>query len=102
MVQTGGLAWRDAAKTKCQIVKCASSQGRNLIAERSSEWVLEQLYAIVNARYEDRRAILLTTNLDPEELREQITPRTVSRLVEICGDPLPLFGEDQRIRVSGG
>jgi len=72
-------------------------------AERSSEWVLEQLYAIVNARYEDRRAILLTTNLDPEELREQITPRTVSRLVEICGDPLPLFGRDRRmdIRAAG-
>jgi len=68
-------------------------------AERSSEWVLEQLYAIVNARYEDRRAIVLTTNLDPEELREQITPRTVSRLVEICGDPLPLFGRDRRMDV---
>jgi DNA replication protein DnaC len=66
-------------------------------AERSSEWVLEQLYAIVNARYEDRRAIVLTTNLEPDELREQITPRTVSRLVEICGDPLPLFGRDRRM-----
>jgi len=41
----------------------------------------------------------MTTNLDPEELREQITPRTVSRLVEICGDPLPLFGRDRRMDV---
>ena len=29
------------------------------------------------------------------ELDEQIGERTVSRLVEICGDPLPLFGEDR-------
>jgi DNA replication protein DnaC len=65
-------------------------------AERSSEWVLEQLYAIVNTRYEEEKAIVLTTNLSEEELREQITPRTVSRLVEMCGDPLPLFGPDQR------
>ena len=32
-------------------------------AEQSSPWVLEQLYTIVNTRYEDGRAILLTTNL---------------------------------------
>jgi DNA replication protein DnaC len=65
-------------------------------AEKTSEWVLEQLYAIVNARYEERKAIVLTTNLDPEQLAEQITERTVSRLLEMCGDPLPLFGEDRR------
>jgi DNA replication protein DnaC len=35
----------------------------DLGAERSSSWVLEQLYAIVNARYEDERSILITTNL---------------------------------------
>ena len=70
-------------------------------AERTSAWVLEQLYAIINARYEDRRAIVITTNLDHEQLREQITPRTVSRLIEICGDPLPLYGEDRRMSTLG-
>ena len=69
----------------------------DLGAERSSEWVLEQLYSIVNVRYEENRALVVTTNLDHEQLREQITPRTVSRLVEICGDPLPLYGEDRRM-----
>ena len=68
----------------------------DLGAEKTSEWVLEQLYAIINARYEERKAIVLTTNLDPAQLEEQITPRTVSRLVEMCGDPLALFGEDRR------
>jgi DNA replication protein DnaC len=65
--------------------------------ERTSDWVLEQLYSIVNARYEDGRSLVITTNLDHEQLREQITPRTVSRLVEICGDPLPLYGRDRRM-----
>jgi DNA replication protein DnaC len=68
----------------------------DLGAEKSSEWVLEQLYAIINARYEERKAIVLTTNLDPAQLEEQITERTVSRLVEMCGDPVALFGEDRR------
>ena len=65
-------------------------------AEKSSDWFLEQLYSLVNARYEDERSIVLTTNLDPAELAKQITTRTVSRLMEICGDPLPLFGVDHR------
>jgi DNA replication protein DnaC len=67
-------------------------------AEQSSPWVLEQLYTIVNTRYEDGRAILLTTNLDRKELEEQIGPRTVSRIHEICGgEPLPMWGEDHRL-----
>ncbi len=67
-------------------------------AENTTEWVLEQLYSIVNARYEDERAMIVTTNLKPHELKEQLGERTVSRLVGICGDGLPLFGEDDRLR----
>jgi DNA replication protein DnaC len=66
-------------------------------AEQSSPWVLEQLYTIVNTRYEDGRALLLTTNLDREALVQQIGERTVSRIYEVCGDPLPMWGEDNRI-----
>jgi DNA replication protein DnaC len=66
-------------------------------AERTSEWVLEELYSIVNARYEDERAMVITTNLAHDKLIEQIGERTVSRLVEICGDPLPLHGHDRRM-----
>ena len=69
-------------------------------AEQTSPWVLEQLYAIVNTRYEEDKAILLTTNLvtveGDEALRDQIGERTVSRLYEICGDPKTMFGQDQR------
>jgi DNA replication protein DnaC len=65
-------------------------------AEHTSDWVLEQLYSIVNTRYEDQRSIVVTTNLQPDELGAQIGTRTVSRLIEMCGDPLPLFGADRR------
>ena len=64
-------------------------------AEKTSPWVLEQLYAIVNARYEEERAVVLTTNLDRDALAEQITERTVSRLEEMC-EVLPIFGPDHR------
>jgi DNA replication protein DnaC len=69
-------------------------------AEQTSPWVLEQLYTIVNTRYEDGRAVVLTTNLDPSALREQIGERTVSRITEMCGDPLSLFGADRRVEVE--
>jgi DNA replication protein DnaC len=95
-------------------------------AEQTAEWGLEQLYSIVNTRYEDGRPLVLTTNLieksetparDPDSgavlkdtdgavimeppdapLVRQIGQRTVSRLYEICGTPLMLFGQDSRPR----
>jgi DNA replication protein DnaC len=72
----------------------------DLGVEKRTDWVLEQLYALVDERYEAQRSILVTTNLDQSQLEEQIGARTVSRLVEICGDPLPLFGDDLRYRID--
>lgn len=66
-------------------------------AERTTDWVLEELYSLVNARYEEERSMVITTNiLDREALCEQITERTVSRLTEMC-DELPLLGHDRRM-----
>jgi DNA replication protein DnaC len=72
----------------------------DLGAEKRSDWVLEQLYAIVDERYQAQRSIVVTTNLEVDQLEEQIGRRTVSRLAEICGDPLPLYGDDLRYRVA--
>ena len=66
-------------------------------AERTTDWVLEELYSIVNSRYEDQRSVVITTNiLDREQLCGQITERTVSRLTEMC-EELPLLGHDRRM-----
>ena len=67
----------------------------DLGAENTTPWVLEELYSIVNTRYEEQRSMVVTTNLDREALRAQIGPRTVSRLAEMCLD-VPLFGPDRR------
>jgi DNA replication protein DnaC len=88
-------------------------------AEQTTPWVLEQLYSVINTRYEERQAMVLTTNLiDPSrrrpenmpedewhaspdaELRRQIGDRTVSRLYEMCGDPLPMYGDDRRLETQ--
>jgi DNA replication protein DnaC len=72
----------------------------DLGTEKQTEWVLEQLYALVNERYEAQRSLVVTTNLEDDQLEEQIGERLVSRLVEMCGNPLPMFDEDRRLRVS--
>jgi DNA replication protein DnaC len=131
----------------------------DLGAEKQTEWVLEQLYSIVNERWQDQRSIVVTTNIpdaDPDaparllqasarelreatarvdrgdldelrriverveqvtarvaeldvdnsydpilRLRRQIGSRTVSRLVEICDDPIPIMGPDLRMAAQG-
>ena len=57
--------------------------------------MLEQLYAIVNARYEEERSVVITTNLERGDLGAQIGERTASRLEEMC-TLVPLYGEDAR------
>jgi DNA replication protein DnaC len=74
----------------------------DLGAQKRTDWVLEQLYSLVNERYEERRSLIVTTNLDFGELEDQIGSRTVSRIVEMCGDPLYLYGEDRRIALKPG
>ena len=81
-------SWTGSPRSTC----CTSTTSA---PRRRAEWVLEQLYAIVNARYEEQRAVIITTNLEHDELAEQITDRTVSRLEEMC-TRVPLYGEDAR------
>jgi DNA replication protein DnaC len=72
----------------------------DLGAEKRTEWVLEQLYAIVNERWQEQKSMIVTTNLlDPDELRAQIGARTVSRITEMCVQ-IPIMGRDRRTAAS--
>jgi DNA replication protein DnaC len=71
----------------------------DLGAESRTEWVIEQLYALLNERYETKRSVLVTTNRDEQGLRREVGDRTVSRVAEMC-EPIPMFGEDQRVSLS--
>lgn len=74
----------------------------DLGTEKQTEWVLEQLYALVNERYERERSLILTSNVEVDDLERQLGKRIVSRLVGICGDPVDLYGEDRRMQYSTG
>jgi DNA replication protein DnaC len=75
----------------------------DLAVARTNEWVLEQFYTVVNDRYQDERAIMFTADVDsPPDLAEHVGARTYSRLIEMCGDPIPMFGSDRRLELRTG
>ena len=60
------------------------------------EWTLQQLYTVINRRYEDRRSLVVTANVEqPTQLAEHIGLQTASRIFEMC-EAVPLFGNDNR------
>ena len=73
----------------------------DLAVARTTDWVLEQLYTVVNDRYQDERSILFTADVNQvHDLGQHVGERTYSRLMEMCGDPIPMFGDDRRVQRS--
>lgn len=56
----------------------------DLGAEKKTDWTLEKVYELIDARYRARKPTVVTTNLTPEELEIQIGPRAYDRLLEVC------------------
>ena len=56
----------------------------DLGSQRTTDWVLDRLYLIINHRYEQLLPLVVTSNLPPEELKQQVRERIVSRLCEMC------------------
>ncbi len=70
----------------------------DLGAEKTSGWVNDRLYAIINQRYEQEKATIVTTNKNDKELEEQVGTRIESRLKEMC-QWLRIEGNDYRIQM---
>lgn len=51
-------------------------------AEKTTEWVEEKLFNIIDGRYRKELPTLYTSNLEPKELRNQVGKRSYDRMVE--------------------
>lgn len=69
----------------------------DLGAEKTSDWVREQLYIIINRRYENMLPTIVTTNCTTEELVNRLGERTVSRLIEMT-DAYKITADDYRLK----
>jgi DNA replication protein DnaC len=64
-------------------------------AEKPSDWVEEQLYALIDLRYRMQRSTIFTTNCSLKQLENQIGSRVVSRIFEMC-EGVKVEGRDWR------
>ena len=66
--------------------------------ERSTEYALEQVYAVIDERYKSGQPLIVTTNLTIGEIRnprDVAHARIYSRILEMC-TPVPMGGGDRR------
>ena len=65
--------------------------------ERTSDWVMERLYLIVNQRYMERKATIFTANLSIDKLGEKMKdPAILSRLKHLSA-VIDFRGDDKRV-----
>lgn len=64
------------------LITCSLLVLDDLGREKASEWVLDRLYRLVNARYNERLATVATTNFGLDDLARRGYEPMVSRLVE--------------------
>ncbi len=63
--------------------------------QRGTDWEMEMLYELVDARYSDNRFTIVTTNQDLDEIQSLSGGRIYSRLSEMC-HLVPMNGVDFR------
>lgn len=52
--------------------------------ESVSEWLAEQMFLVINQRYENRLPVIVTSNQSLEDLARTHRPQICSRLQEMC------------------
>ena len=70
----------------------------DLGAERGTEFALEQVFSVIDARYRSQKPLIVTTNLTLEQMKhpaDLVHARVYDRIFEICA-PILCNGENQR------
>jgi DNA replication protein DnaC len=69
----------------------------DLGVEKTSPWVLQTLYTIIDRRYREELRTIITSNLAIEEIPEKLDDRIASRIVGMCRVCI-LQGGDRRLQ----
>lgn len=56
----------------------------DLGSEHTTDWVTETIYIIVNHIWENKKNLIITSNLDASEIAERFGDRLASRILDIC------------------
>ena len=71
----------------------------DLGAEKPTDWTLDRLYLLLDARYEGDKPLVVTSNWSPGQLEERMGARIVSRLMEM-GPVWEVPGIDYRVLLA--
>lgn len=71
----------------------------DLGAEKPTDWTLDRLYLLLDARYEAEKPVLVTSNGSPAQLEQRLGARIVSRLMEM-GPVWEVPGVDYRVLLA--
>jgi DNA replication protein DnaC len=63
--------------------------------EKTTDWVLQTLYTIIDKRYRDMKRTVITSNLTLDQIADKIGDRIASRIAGMC-DVIELKGKDRR------
>ena len=70
----------------------------DLGAHNSTPWTISKIYTLLNYRLNSRQPCIITSNLKPAALAEELGPRAASRIMEMCDRYILLAEEDIRVR----
>lgn len=69
----------------------------DLGVERPSEFATQTLYSIIDARYQNERQTVISSNLDLPAISERLSDRIASRIAEMC-TVIKITGKDRRLK----
>ncbi len=67
--------------------------------QKSSSWVTDRLYALINRRYQDCKTIIITSNHSFNDLLLRVDKALSSRIIDMCED-IEIKADDYRRRRS--
>lgn len=67
----------------------------DLGAERVSDWSIQMLYLLIDRRYRDMKATMISSNLRPSQIAAKLDDRIASRISEMC-HKVKFQGQDRR------
>lgn len=118
LIKDGRFAWMTSIRMLSSAMSQNYGENRNAIlnriksvdllilddfgAERDTSFMAEQVFEIINARYESGKPLMVTTNLDPKTMasEKEISARRVyERVMEMCA-PIEVKGETRRRQIA--
>ena len=71
----------------------------DLGTEKTTDWVIQTLYVIINSRYEEDKQTVITSNYSLDEIRKNLNDKIASRIIAMT-EVIEIKGIDRRSAIS--